>query len=141
MNSGNVSARRRAARAILLVGALSQLLLILALPLFSMGWDEWRSFLLLLVLLLISLGSAVALRKWSRQAVIALTFGSAYAALLSGWTAVVTLQQIWSVHPSPKPTDYLSLAFALGTFVTLPIALAFAWPLRGITTGNESAMR
>jgi hypothetical protein len=138
MSSGEYTMRRRAARTILFVGALLQALLISALPLFSMDSDAWRSFLLLLVLLVVSIGSAIALRRWNRQVVMVLTIGSLYAAILIAWTAVVSLRQVMAMNAAVRTAQMLSITLALGTFATLPIALAIAWPLRHVPLTSDT---
>ena len=123
---------------VLSIGALLQLLLIAALPVVAMNSDEWRSFLSLFALLTVSIGSAIAPRRWGREAVVALTVGSVYAAFLIAWTAVVTYGELSTTSTRAKPTQILSLALALGTLATLPIALAFAWPLGRAAVGSDS---
>jgi hypothetical protein len=138
MSSEQYTTRRRAARVILSIGALFKLFLIAGLPLFSMDWEAWRSFVSLFALLAMSIGSAIALRRWGRQAVAVLTVGSAYAAMVIAWSAVVTSRQLSNMTSPASPAQILSLVLALGTFATLPIALAFAWPLRLIVAGYDS---
>ena len=138
MSSDQYTTRRRAARVILSIGALFQLFLITGLPLFSMDWEAWRSFLSLIVLLTISIGSAIALRRWGREAVAVLAVGSAVAAILIAWSAVVTSRELSNMTSPASPAQILSVVLALGTFATLPIALVFAWPLRLIPAGRDS---
>jgi hypothetical protein len=137
MSSDRRTTRRRAARIVLIIGALFEFLLILALPLFAMDADAWRSFSSLLALLLLSIGSAIALRRWGREAVAALTIGSAYAAILIAWTTAVTYRELSTMPSSASSAQILGLALALGTFATVPVALAFAWPLRQVPAGGD----
>jgi hypothetical protein len=130
--------RRRAARVVLSIGAFFQLLLVSALPLFDMDRNEWRSFLLLVVLLAVSIGSAIALRRWAHAAVNALAIGSVYATILIVWTAIVSSRDISAVPASGRTEQTFSLILALGAFATVPIALAFAWPLRRLGAGTDA---
>ncbi|HEY2897248.1 MAG TPA: hypothetical protein VGJ12_08935 [Gemmatimonadaceae bacterium] len=119
------------------IGALFQLLLVSALPIFNMDRDERQSFLLLIALVAVSIGSATALRRWARAAVIALAIGSAYTTILIVWTAIVSSRDISAAPAHDHTEQILSLILALGTFATVPIALAFAWPLRQLAADTD----
>lgn len=102
-----------------------------------MNADAWRSLTLLVALLLVSAGSAIALRRWSYEAVTALLIGSIYAAILIAWTATVSFRDLASAPPASKPVQLVSILLALGTFATVPIALVLAWPLRTHVTPDS----
>ena len=138
MSSGRYVVRRRAARTVLIVGALLQLLLISALPLFAMDAEAWQSFISLSAMVVISIGSAITLRRWSRESVTALGIGSLYAMIIITWTAIVTFRSLSTTAGPADPARIASLLLALGTFGTIPLAFALAWPLRLVAMGNDS---
>jgi len=137
MSSDRYTMRRRAARVVLCIGALFQLLLIAALPLSSMNPDELRSFLSLFALLVISIGSAITLRRWGRESVMALGIGSVYATIIIAWTAVVSFRSLSTTAGPADPARVASVLLALGVFATIPVAFALAWRLRHAAIGSD----
>jgi ribosomal protein L30/L7E len=102
-----------------------------------MDHDAWRSLLSLALLLVVSIGSAVGLRRRARATVNALALGSVYAAILIAWTAIVSSRELSPASAPERTAQIFSLVLALGTLATVPIALVFAWPLRRVAAGSE----
>jgi len=69
MTSDGSTTRRRVARVVLSIGALFQLLLISALPVMQMNSYEMQKFISLAMLFVVSVGSAVGLRRWGRESI------------------------------------------------------------------------
>ena len=138
MTSDGSTTRRRVARVVLSIGALFQLLLISALPVMQMNSYEMQKFISLSMLFVVSVGSAVGLRRWGRESIATLACGSVYAMYLMLQSAMAIQRQLSSNPPSFGPAGKLGVGLALGTLATLPIALLVAWPLGRVAPASES---
>jgi hypothetical protein len=130
--------RRLWARIVLGIGATIQILLL-------HGWTRHgatpgatRSIILLVLLLVVSIPSAIALRRWPRAAVSALAVGSIYVTALMGWTLYLAYSHATRVHERVGLPEILDLALTLGILATIPIALALAWSLRRVGPASET---
>ena len=100
-----------------------------ALPISHMTTPEIQSFISLAALFSISVGCAIALRRWSRESVATLIVGTIYSAYLLSRVVLELRQRIAMAAPFSHP-EKISVILALGTLATVPMALLFSWPLR-----------
>lgn len=103
-----------------------------------MDAEAWRSFLSLVAMVAISIGSALALRRWNRESVMALAIGAVYATIIIAWTTIVSFRSLTMMAGPAFPERIASMLFALGIYATIPAAFAIAWPLRHAAVGRST---
>jgi len=130
--------RRRLARTLLGLGAISQLALLDAWRRHGAIPGATRSTILLVLLLVVSVFSAIALRRLPRPAVTALAVGAIYAAVLMTWTLYLACSQATRAHRRMELPVILDFALTVGIPATIPLALLVAWPLRSRATERRS---
>ena len=129
--------RRRLARILLGIGAIVLIALLDAWRRHGAIPGATRSITLIVLLLAVSIPSAIALRRWPRATVTVLAIGSIYVAVLMTWTLYLAYRHAMQEHGRVSFSEILSIALTLGILATIPIALALAWPVRRDVIDSE----
>jgi hypothetical protein len=128
MSRSRETLRRCAARVLLGIAAFLQFMLIMALPLSTMTKSEVLSLISLASLMIMSIGSAIGLRRRARESLIALAVASCYAVYLI-IHAIANRRDILGAANSLAPGEILAFGLASFALAPLPIALLIALPL------------